>query len=366
MSCTTDLLAIEDIEPVLEGYIVDWMLDVKNNLGLMKNVEEIYPESTIISNNATAKTNLFAMADEMSRIKTTAKSLYATISADRALVDAKITALCARKATHEANRDAWITYKNSDDLALDVPGQLNAQNQADSNQALADARQAEADALSAAANVIIGEINTEFIELRRGVLKARYLCNKSVGTYIDENLSNSPDANFLPTDATTTYAYVLKVLSKIGKWADFAQDLEITNKLKSVTFNTTVHAGTGSYSSVISALSARDAVFNDDGELEVSSEMEYKAPIVAAYGPQMISAISSSKDDIVAEESFLDDLLISRVTNQIVTYNATNGEFATPSAATFENATWYEGKSQDLDDEQAAYDPTDDTLNPAP
>lgn len=59
---------ILDIEETLESFIVDWMLDLKNNVGLLENLEEIHPEDSIISNNDVSETAMYAIADEMAKL----------------------------------------------------------------------------------------------------------------------------------------------------------------------------------------------------------------------------------------------------------------------------------------------------------
>ena len=354
-----------DIEPILEGYIVDWMIDLKNNIGLMRNIEDIYPEETIVSNNAAVETTMYSMVDEMARIKYLAKTLHGNVAPYKALVDAKLGGLCARRDEHNTNKTAWINRRNGLDpedsnYATDYE---TATTEINNNQSVYNDRVTDINNLESDANAVIALITNEFNELKKGVLKARYISNRSVGTLITDDLANSPDGDFLPTDGSTSYGYVMKALSKIGKWSEFAQSLEITNKLKTVTFNHTVADGTGSYSSAIGALSARDADFNESGQLVVTTDMEYKPAIIAAYGPRMISAISSSKSDIDGEYAFLQDLLISRIADQIVTYS--NGNW-TISAATFEIPSWYADRNQDLDDLQDAYDPQDDLEYPYP
>ena len=365
MSCPTIDTPV-DIEPILEGYIVDWMIDLKNNLGLMRNIEEIYPEETIVSNNAAVETTMYSMADEIARIKYLAKTLHGNVAPYKALVDAKLGGLCARRDEHYTNQQAWISYRAG--LDPEDPNYssdyANATNEINNNQTVYNNRVTDINTLKSNADAVIALITNEFNELKKGVLKARYISNRSVGSLITEDTKNNPDGDFLPTDVSTSFAYVIKALNKIGKWAEFSQSLDITNKLKSITFNNTVADGTGNYSSIIDALSARDAEFNDSNELVVTTDMEYKPALIAAYGPGMISAISSSKSDIDGEYAFLQDLLITRITDQIVTY-ATNGSW-TLASATFEIPSWYDARNQDLDDLQDAYDPLDDPTYPYP
>ena len=354
-----------DIEPILEGYILDWMIDLKNNIGLMRNIEDIYPEETIVSNNDAVEATMYSMVDEMARIKYLAKTLHGNVAPYKALVDAKLGGLCARRDEHDANKTAWTAYRDGLD-PLDpnyATDYANATTEINNNQSVYDDRVTDINNLESDANAVIALITSEFNELKKGVLKARYISNRSVGSLITGDLANSPDGDFLPTDGSTIYGYVMKALSKIGKWSEFAQSLDITNKLKSITFNNTVADGTGSYSSVMDALSARDAAFNEDSELVVTTDMEYKPAIIAAYGPRMISAISSSKSDIDGEYDFLQDLLVTTITDEIVTY--LDGDW-TISAATFEIPSWYAAKNQELDDLQDAYDPQDDPEYPYP
>ena len=104
---------ILDIEGTLESFIVDWMLDLKNNMGLLENLESIHPEDTIVSNNVVSETAMYAIADEMARIKYAVAPLYQEAVLHKNEIDVKIQALCARMNQHEANRDAWLSYRNS-------------------------------------------------------------------------------------------------------------------------------------------------------------------------------------------------------------------------------------------------------------
>jgi hypothetical protein len=354
---------ITDIEELLEQQILDWMLDLKNNMGLLSNIEEIYPESTIVSNNNTSETSMFAMTDEMARIKYKAKEIYTTASEHRSEINAMIQAQCAAMNAHEAVKDAWLAYR--DGFSPGSPEYINATNQAAIAEGHRATKESEISTLRNDANTIIAQINTEFDEIPKGVLNARYDCNVSVGSLVSDDVQEPANSYYVVTAGTPTKAYALTVLNKIGKWAEFAQDLNITTKLKSITFNHSVPNGTGALSSIITALSARDALFNDDNELVVASDMEYKSAIIAAYGPEMITAISTCKTDIVAEYDFLQDVLVTSVTGYTITHdNATNSWLAT--SVTFQPESWYDARNAELDVLPDSYDPAVPTVIPGP
>jgi hypothetical protein len=188
-------------------------------------------------------------------------------------------------------------------------------------------------------------------------LNTRYDCNVSVGSLVSADVQPEANAYYVVGTATPDKAYALTVLNKIGKWAEFAQDLNITTKLKSITFNHSVPNGTGSFSSIMSALSARDASFNDDNELVVTSDMEYKPAIVAAYGPEMITAASTCKTDIVAEYDFLQDVLVTSVTDATIAYTSGTNSWATTDNVTFQPESWYDARNAELDALPDSYDP---------
>lgn len=357
--------AITDIEELLEQQILDWMLDLKNNMGLLNNIEEIYPESTIVSNNDTSETSMFAMPDEMARIKYKAKELYTTASGHKSEIDTMIQAQCAAMNEHERIKNAWLTYR--DGFLPTDPQYTNATNQANIAEGHRATKESEIATLRSDANTIIGQINTEVDKIPKGVLNARYDCNNSVGSLVSYDVQTQPDEYYVvtlgdplvgdPPEAPPPYAHALKVLNKIGKWAEFAQDLNITTKLKSITFNHTVPNGTGSISSTLNALSARDAAFNDSGELEVTSDMEYKAAIVAAYGPEMITAASTCKTDIVAEYDFLQDVLVTSVTDETISYASGTNSWTKTGSVTFQPESWYDARNAELDVLPDPYNP---------
>lgn len=356
---------ITDIEELLEQQILDWMLDLKNNMGLLNNIEEIYPESTIVSNNDTSETSMFAMPDEMARIKYKAKELYTTASGHKSEIDTMIQAQCAAMNEHERIKNAWLTYR--DGFLPTDPQYTNATNQANIAEGHRATKESEIATLRSDANTIIDQIDTQFKQIPKGVLNARYDCNTSVGSLVSQDVQKQPDEHYVvtlgdplvgdPPVAPLPYAHALKVLNKIGKWAEFAQDLNITTKLKSITFSHTVPNGTGSISSTLNALSARDAEFNDSGELEVTSDMEYKAAIVAAYGPEMITASSTCKTDIVAEYNFLQDVLVTSVTDFEIAYDSKTNSWTKTGSVTFQPESWYDARNAELDVLPDPYNP---------
>ena len=369
MATCDNSTAITDIEELLEQQILDWMLDLKNNMGLLNNIEEIYPESTIVSNNDTSETSMFAMPDEMARIKYKAKEIYTTASGHKSEIDTMIQAQCAAMNAHEDIKNEWLAYRDSlDPLQLDYATEYtNATNQANIAEGHRATKESEIATLRSDANTIIGQINDQFEQIPKGVLNARYDCNTSVGSLVSQDVQKQPDEYYVvtlgdplvgdPPVAPSPYAHALKVLNKIGKWAEFAQDLNITTKLKSITFNHTVPNGTGSISSTLNALSARDAAFNDSGELEVTSDMEYKAAIVAAYGPEMITAASTCKTDIVAEYNFLQDVLVTSVTDETISYASSTNNWTKTGSVTFQPESWYDARNAELDVLPDPYNP---------
>ena len=365
MACPTLQNTLTDITEILESSALDWMIDVKNNSGLMDNIEEIYPEDTIVSNNASSLVKMNLIPDEIFRVKTIFSTLYPDAVAARGLVVQKLATLCSVQATHNSNKNAWINSRNNlDDEDPNYSTRYNfASGKISTNQTYYDNKQTQMTQLRDAADIIVGEIEAQFIGLAKGVLKTRYKINTTVGSLIDipANQSfDSADEYYITRNSSTPTAYVLKALNKIGKWSEFSQSLEITTKLKSLNFTTNVSNGTGSYSSVINALSARDAEFNDSGELEVTSDMEYKAAIVAAYGPEMITAIQLSKNMVDAQYAFMDNLLVSTVTDEKVTYNPAVSPSWITAGHTFQIPSWYADKNTELDVLQESYDPYDD------
>jgi len=356
---------ILDIEGTLESFIVDWMLDLKNNMGLLENLESIHPEDTIVSNNDVSETAMYAIADEMARIKYAVVPLYQEAVLHKNEIDVKIQALCARMNQHEANRDAWLAYRNSlDPLALDyVTEYSRATSNYNTNESYRQNKDTQITTLRGDANAIIAQINTEFEELARGVLKARYNCNTSVGSLVTDDVQASPSSYYVVGSKSNSEGFALAVLNKIGKWAEFAQSLSIVNKLKSINFNTSIANGSGSYSSTISELSARDASFSDTGELQVTSDMEYKPAIIAAYGPEMVSAASLCESAISTEYTFMQQLLITRISGSTKSYSSSTNTWSTGSA-TFELPSWYEDRNDELDVLPDPYIVNDDPLLP--
>ena len=365
MATCANSRGILDIEGTLESFIVDWMLDLKNNMGLLENLEEIHPEDSIISNNDVSETAMYAIADEMARIKYAVAPLYQEAVVHKNAVDAKIQALCARMNQHEANRNAWLSYRNSlDPLDPDYTSDYSrATSNYNTNESYRQNKNTQITTLRNDANAIIDQINTEFEELARGVLKARYNCNTSVGSLVTDDVQASPSSYYIVGSKSNTEGFALAVLNKIGKWAEFAQSLSIVNKLKSINFNTGIANGSGSYSSAISELSARDASFNDDNELVVTSDMEYKPAIIAAYGPEMVTAASLCESAISTEYTFMQQLLITRISGSTKSYNSSTNTWSSGSA-TFELPPWYEDRNDELDVLPDPYIVNDDPLLP--
>lgn len=356
MATCDNSTGITDIEELLEQQIIDWMLDVKNNIGLLNNLEDIYLETTIVSNNNTSETSMFAMTDEMARIKYKAKEIYTTASGHKSNIDAMIQAQCAAMNAHETVKNQWLTYR--DGFSSGDPEYTNATNQANIAEGHRATKESEIATLRSDANTIIGQIDAQFVQIPKGVLNARYDCNISVGSLVSTDIQEPANPYYVVPAGITNAAYALTVLNKIGKWAEFAQDLNITTKLKSITFNHSVPNGTGSLNSIITALSARDASFNDDNELVVASDMEYKPAIVAAYGPEMITAASTCKTDIVSEYNFLQDILVTSVTNQTIAYSSnTNAWTKSETDVTFQPESWYDARNAELDVLPDPYDP---------
>lgn len=356
---------ILNIEGTLESFIVDWMIDLKNNMGLLENIEVIHTEDTIVSNNDISESAMYAIADEIARIKYIISPIYQEAVVHKNAIDEKIQALCARMNQHEANKNAWLSYRSS--LDPEDPNYSTDYNtattNANTNETYRQNKEDQIDALRTDANGIIGLLNTEFEELARGILKVRYNCNTSVGSLVTDDVQAEPSSYYVVGNKSNTEGFALAVLNKIGKWAEFAQSLSIVNKLKSINFNTTIANGSGSYSSAISVLSARDASFNDAGELVVTSDMEYKPALIAAYGPEMISAASLCESAISTEYTFIQQLLITRISGSTKSYSSGTNEWTTGSA-TFEIASWYEDRNDELDVLPDPYIVTDDPLLP--
>ena len=364
MATCDNSTAIKDIEELLEQQILDWMLDLKNNMGLLNNIEEIYPESTIVSNNDTSETSMFAMTDEMARIKYKAKEIYTTASGHKSEIDTMIQAQCAAMNAHEDVKNEWLAYR--DGFLPTDPEYTTATNQANIAEGYRATKESEIATLRSDANTIIGQINDQFEQIPKGVLNARYDCNTSVGSLVSDDVQEPANAYYVVTAGTPSAAYALTVLNKIGKWAEFAQDLNITTKLKSITFNHTVPNGTGSISSTLTALSARDAAFNDENQLVVTTDMEYKAAIVAAYGPEMITAISTCKTDIVAEYDFLQDVLVTSVTDETISYASNTNSWTKSDPVVFQPESWYDARNAELDVLPDPYNPDVPTVIDGP
>jgi len=363
MTCPVLANTLTDVTEILESSALDWMIDLKNNNGLMGNIEEIYPEGTIVSNNASSLVTMNLIPDEIFRVKTIFSTLYPEANTARNLVVQKLATLCSVQATHAANGSAWSQSRGQlDSLDSDYSSDYSyASGKISTNQTYVDNKEAQMVALRDAADIILLEIESQFIGLAKGVLKTRYKINTTVGSLIDGEV-DSVDAYYITRNAGSATAHVLTALNKIGKWSEFSQSLEITTKLKTLNFTANVSNGTGSYSSVITALSARDAEFNSESELVVTSEMEYKPALIAAYGPEMITAIQLSKNKIDTEYTFMDNLLVSTVSDYTVSYDG--GTWSNLVGHTFQIPAWYTGKNTELDVLQQSYDPYDDPYVP--
>ena len=331
MSC--DLTqALTDIRQSLEWHIIDWNESTISNNGLMSSIEEIYPETTIVANRADSLSEMYSMTDEIARIAYAISTLYASTTTVQTAIDNKLTELCNARDTHEANRVAWLAYREGF-LATD-PEYTTATNNANSSQTRKNSRQSDYDDLYGDANPILVAIEQQYNNLLGGVLKAIYTCNKSVGTEIDENYSDS-----------SNFAYILRTTLKLQRWIQYASKLESTNKLKSVTFTKQLKDGTGNHNNVVNLLSAFEMTTT-----EVLSEVSYKDAIIEGYGPEMISSMSSANSDIGTQYSFLQDLLITEISGNKVEFNASTSEYTTSTATNgFKTSSWHQDQINALD-----------------
>ena len=353
MACPI-VTSVTDIERTLEGYIIEWSEKVLHNDGLMRSVETIYPHDSIVEDVAAAKVSLYAMTSEIARIKYGAKPLYTATLPKRNDVNAKLQLLCGSRETHEANRNAWISYRAGlDPLDPNYETKYDeATDKINENDGYYNTKVSQISQLETDANVILGAINTEFTELAAGVLKAMFTSNKSVGTEIVEEF----------TDASP-FAYVIRTLSKFRTWSQFSGSLDTVNKIQSIDFNTQLLDGEGQHEAVTNLLSARDDEFVDN-QLVVNSDMDFKEALIEGYGNEMINNVSSARDDIDGEYAFLQQLLITTTSGQTVTYDPAAYPSWTTGSATFEITSWYYGKIDELDVLPDAYDPYDDPFVP--
>ena len=345
---------VTDIEQTLEGYIIEWSEKVLHNDGLMRSVETIYPHASIVEDVAAAKISLYAMTDETARIKYVAKTLYTATMPKRNDAEAKVQLLCDSRDTHEANRNAWISHRAGlDPLDPNYATKYDtATDKINENDGYYNTKVSETNQLASDTNSILTDIDTEFTELAAGVLKAMYTSNKSVGTEISQAF-----------DDTSPFAYVIRTLSKFRTWSQFSGSLDTVNKLQSIDFNTQLLDGEGQHEAVTNLLSARDDGFVDN-ELVVNSDLDFKAALIEGYGNEMINNVSSARDDIDGEYSFLQQLLITTTTGGTVAYDPLANPSWTSSDATFEIPSWYYGKIDELDVLPDSYDPYDDPFVP--
>lgn len=333
MSC--DLTTtISDIRRDLEGYIIDWNEDTLANNGLMLSIEDIYPESTIVLNRANSLTTMYSMTTEIARIAYAISTLYASTTTVQTAIDNKLTELCNARDTHESNRAAWIAYR--DTFLVSDPEYTTANNNASSSETRKNSRQSDYDDLYGDANPIIVSIEEQYNNLLGGVLKSIYTCNKSVGTEIDESF-----------DDDSAFAYVLRTTLKLQRWIQFSSKLETAQKLKSVTYTKQLKDGSGNHSAVVGELSAFEMT-----DTEVLTTVDYKDAIIEGYGPEMIANILSSYNDIVAQYSFLQALLITETsgTGNKVEYTESTATYTIDDAANgFKTSAWHQQQIDALD-----------------
>jgi len=335
MSC--DLTqTLTDIRQPLEWHIIDWNESTISNNGLMLSIEEIYPEDTIVSNRSDSLNEMYSMTDEIARIAYAISRLYAATIAVQTPIDNKLTELCNARDTHEANRAAWISYRNSlDPLDPDYTDDYNdATTNANNSETRKDARQADYNDLYGDANPILVAIEEQYGNLLGGVLKAIYKCNKSVGTEIDENFTDS-----------SAFAYIIRTSLKLQRWIQYSSKLESTKKLKSVSFLKQLEDGTGNHGAVVDLLSAFEMT-----STEILSEVAFKEAIIEGYGPEMISNMASANSDIGTEYSFLQNLLVTEISGDKAVYNADTSTYTITSATNgFKTETWHQDQINTLE-----------------
>lgn len=346
---------LSDIRQKLEWHIIDWNQSAISNNGLMLSIEDIYPETTIVSNRADSQTEMLAMTDEIARIAYAISSLYASTLTVQADIDDKLQELCDARDTHEANRAAWITYRNSlDPTDPDYTDDFNdATTNANNSETRKDARQADYDDLYGDANPILVAIEEQYNNLLGGVLKAIYNCNKAVGTEIDESYTDS-----------SAFAYIIRTSLKIQKWIQFSSQLNTTTKLKSVNFIKQLKDGSGNHEEVVDLLSAFEMT-----STEILSEVSFKDAIIEGYGPEMISNMASANSVIGSEYAFLQALLVTETSGDKTTFNDTTAEFTTTTATNgFKTSTWHQDQITALDPLPDPYEaePSGQEFIPAP
>ena len=341
MSCplTTTLT---EIRQKLEWHIIDWNESTVSNNGLMLSIEEIYPETTIVSNRADSQTEMLAMTDEIARIAYAISTLYASTVLVQTDIDDKLTELCNARDTHEANRLGWIAER--DTHIFGTPEYTTANTNASSSESRKNSRQADYDALYAAANPILVNIEQQYTNLLGGVLKAIYNCNKAVGTEIDESYTDS-----------SAFAYIIRTSLKIQKWIQFSSQLNTTTKLKSVNFLKQLKDGSGNHEAVTDLLSAFEMT-----STEILSEVSFKDAIIEGYGPEMISNMASANSVIGTEYAFLQALLVTETSGNIATFNEDTSEYTVTAATNgFKTSTWHQ-------DQITALDPLPDSYEAEP
>lgn len=346
---------LSDIRQNLEWYIIDWNESAVSNNGLMLSIEEIYPETTIVSNRADSQTEMLAMTDEIARIAYAISSLYASTLIVQTDVDDKLQELCNARDTHEANRAAWIAYRNAldptdPDYSTDY---ADATTNANNSETRKDARQADYNDLYGDANPILVAIEQQYTNLVGGVLKAIYNCNKAVGTEIDEAYTDS-----------SAFAYIIRTSLKLQRWIQFSSQLNTTTKLKSVNFLKQLKDGSGNHGAVTDLLSAFEMT-----STEILSEVSFKEAIIEGYGPEMISNMASANSVIGTEYAFLQALLITETSGNIATFDEDTSEYTVTAATNgFKTSKWHQDQITALDPLPDPYEaePLGEEYIPAP
>lgn len=352
MSCplTTTLT---EIRQTLEWYIIDWNESTIANDGLMLSIEEIYPETTIVANRTDSKSEMLAMTDEIARIAYAISSLYTATRTVQTAIDNKLTELCNSRDTHEANRVAWLAYR--DGFLPGDPEYTTATDNANSSETRRDARQSDYDNLYGDANPILINIEEQYNNLVGGILKSIYNCNKAIGTEIDESYTDS-----------SAFAYIIRTALKLQRWIQFSSNLNSTSKLKSVNFIKQLQDGSGNHGAVTDLLSAFDM-----SATEILSEVSYKEALIEGYGPEMISNMASANSVIGTEYAFLQALLVTETsgTNNKASFNEDTSEYTISNATNgFKTSSWHEAQIDTLDPLPDPYEaePSGEEFIPAP
>lgn len=352
MSCPLTA-TLTEIRQTLEWYIIDWNESAVANDGLMLSIEEIYPETTIVANRADSKSDMLAMTDEIARIAYAISTLYAATRTVQTAIDNKLTELCNARDTHEANRVAWLEYRNA--FVPTDPEYTTATTNANNSETRKDARQSDYDDLYGDANPILVSIEEQYNNLVGGILKAIYTCNKSVGTEIDESYTDS-----------SAFAYIIRTSLKLQRWIQFSSNLNTTSKLKSVTFLKQLQDGSGNHGAVTDLLSAFEM-----STTEILSEVAYKEAIIEGYGPEMISNMNSANSDIGSEYAFLQALLVTETsgTNNKATFNEDTSVYTIGNATNgFKTSSWHQDQIDTLEPLPDPYEaePSGEEYIPAP